>query len=120
MFDEALQVVNNYSKGVSQAESKLWFAYVYATMGRRDESLGILEEITPTQSKEHLDPYMIAQIYFRLENRDKGFEWLEKTYAAHNWHVYSMWIDREFDGVKQDPRYLAMLDKIGLAGHLRK
>jgi hypothetical protein len=31
-----------------------------------------------------------------------------------------MWIDREFDGVKQDPRYLAMLDKIGLAGHLRK
>jgi adenylate cyclase len=120
MFTEALQAVDTYAKGASPADANLIRAYVYSAMGRSDESRRLLEDVEQVQAKEHVDPYFIALAYFRLKDLDKGFEWLEKTYAAYGWHVYSMWIDPEFDGVRQDPRYLAMLNKIGLAGHLRK
>jgi tetratricopeptide (TPR) repeat protein len=119
MFKEALQTADAYSKGVSPADSKLSHAYIYSAMGRKEESRRLLEEVIEVQAKENIDPYMIALVFFRLDDRDKGFEWLEKTYDANGWHVYSMGIDREFEGVKQDPRYLSMLQKTGLDKHLR-
>ena len=60
-----------------------------------------------------MNAYWIAATHFHLGDKDKGFEWLERSYARKEGPVFVL-IDPEFDEVRDDPRYLDFLRKIGL------
>jgi adenylate cyclase len=57
----------------------------------------------------------IAGLYFFLAENDKGFEWLEKAYSRRDSGLLGIAIDDMFDGIRSDPRYQNVLNKIGLA-----
>lgn len=120
MNTEALQAVETYAKMVDANEAKLGFAYVYAYTGRVDECRTLLSELEKDYQKMHLSPEVFALIHFKLGDNDAGFEWLDKAYNAYDRNLYAIAIERELDGVRTDPRYLSLIDKIGLAYHLRE
>ena len=62
----------------------------------------------------------MCSTYFRLGDNETGFEFLGRAYKAHDRYIMFMGVDYDLEGVRSDPRYLAMLEKIGLAGRLRK
>ena len=119
MHVEALQALEAYVKLIGTTEAKLAYAYVHAYMGKKEESHKMLSEVERLYSVEVISPYIIATAHFLLKEDDVAFEWMEKAYAAHDRNIYGMAIDYELQGVRSDPRYLSMLEKIGLAPHLR-
>ena len=60
-------------------------------------------------------PYQIAEVYGARGDADKAFEWLEKTYADHDPGLSYMKMDPTLANIRSDPRYLPLLEKMGLA-----
>jgi tetratricopeptide (TPR) repeat protein len=60
------------------------------------------------------EAYSIARYYFFLGDNDKGFNWLEKSYSMKEFGLRHIQNDHDFDGVRNDPRYLDLLKRLGL------
>ena len=65
---------------------------------------------------EDRGPYalVIAQGYFYLGENDKGFEWLERSYTRKEPLLAYVKLWSDLDGVRNDPRYLDLLMRLGL------
>ena len=59
-------------------------------------------------------PYLIAGIYAALGDCDAAFEWLNKAYQQREVHLVSLKVDPSLDGVRQDRRFAALLNRVGL------
>ena len=71
-------------------------------------------ELAIEQSKQsYVSPYLFAWLYANLGKKDEALGWLEKAVAEHSINlVYlrsSIW-----DSLRSDPRYIALLKKVGL------
>ena len=62
----------------------------------------------------YVSPYTIATLFAQAEEDDQTLQWLEKAYEARDQRVYSMGIDPGWDRVRSSPRFIALLEKVGL------
>jgi serine/threonine-protein kinase len=88
--------------------------YVHATAGRRELAEGILSKINENMAKAYASPVYMALIHFRLGELDRGFEWLDKAYADGDHWLEFIKVFPGFDSARSDPRYSAMVLKLGL------
>lgn len=119
MKSEAIEAADRFAKLVGPADGKLMHAYVYGLLGMKEESRKLLSEIELVYKEENVSPSFIAFIHFLLGDADVGFEWLERAYQSYDRFVLLIGIESWMEPFRSDPRYLAMLKKIGLAGRLR-
>jgi tetratricopeptide (TPR) repeat protein len=56
----------------------------------------------------------IAGFHLFLGNVDKCFEWLERAYSRRETSLLGIQSDWDLDGVRNDPRYLDLLKRLGL------
>ena len=56
----------------------------------------------------------IAETYAWLGEKDLAFEWLEKSFAAHEANLVSIKVKPAFDGLSSDPPFQDLLRRIGL------
>jgi len=118
-FDEALEAVDKHDELSGRSlNAKLLRAEVYAAMGRKDECRTLLDEVKKRFKEEVLSPYQIATVHILLGDADEGFRWLERAYQDHDPSLVIMGVDDDLKSVRSDPRYLSLLDRIGLAEHL--
>jgi len=87
---------------------------IYARMGKREEALRTLNDWLERSEKEFASPYYMALLCFALGKNDMGFQWLEKGYEEHDGWLVNMKVDFLLDDVRDDPRFSALLKKIGL------
>jgi len=62
-----------------------------------------------------IQPYFVATYYLELKNTEKALEWLEKGFEGHDPdmpYVSTHWA--EFDQLYDNPRFLAILEKMKL------
>ena len=59
-------------------------------------------------------PFWIAQLYSELGDRDHAFEWLNAASQEHNLWIATLRTDFTFDSLHSDPRYTALVKKLGL------
>jgi TolB-like protein len=94
---------------------RLWaLSIAYWTLGRRDESdaaLKILTEKFPQASA-----YYVAQLYALRDRTNPAFEWLNRACAERQSGCELVRIDRFFRGLRDDPRYKALLVRMKLSG----
>jgi adenylate cyclase len=62
----------------------------------------------------YASPFMIARLYADVGNREKAFEWLDIAYREHDCLLIELnsWV--QFDDLRLDPRFAALVRKIGL------
>jgi hypothetical protein len=53
-------------------------------------------------------------VHFALGDTDIGFEWLERSLDRPSFFYYLLKVDPLFDDVRGDPRFQAILRKMGL------
>jgi len=56
----------------------------------------------------------IALVYYGLGDKDRVFEWLEEAYQERAMPT-ELQVDPLWDGLRSDPRFTALLKKMGLA-----
>ena len=62
--------------------------------------------------------YQIAEVYAARGEKDKAFEWLQISFDNHDTGTLNLLVDPLLRGLRDDPRYKAMLEKVGLPGSL--
>jgi serine/threonine-protein kinase len=58
--------------------------------------------------------YQIAEVYAWRGEKDKAFEWLERSYRQHDGGLSYLPYDRWLADLRTDPRYHALLRKLKL------
>jgi tetratricopeptide (TPR) repeat protein len=81
-------------------------------LGRRKESDANLAELIAKFQAEKL--YQIAEVYAFRGETDPAFEWLERSYRVRDPGLTEIKGDPLLNGLKRDPRYAALLKKMGL------
>ena len=56
----------------------------------------------------------MALIYAALGENDSAFKYLEQSYERHEEAILSLKVDPKVDPVRSDPRFMALLKKIGI------
>jgi len=73
-------------------------------------------EISLAQRKmktPYLSPYLIAELYADLGDKDHAFKWLNTAYQEHDSLLTGLRTDFPIDSLRSDPRYAELVRKIG-------
>ncbi len=115
-FDESLRELQKVGQivGADDPYGAGELGYVYAKAGKKDEAMGILNRLIEFSKKDYDVSVEIAYVFAGLGDKDNAFAWLEKGYNERNIQLEFLKIDPMWDNLRPDPRYAAMLKKIGL------
>jgi TolB-like protein len=91
------------------------YAWLYARMGQRQKAQAYLDTLLECNQEGYFDHTLIGAIYGELHEPDRAFEFLEKAYSRHEASLVS-WLKAgpAFDPLRSDPRFVALLKRIGL------
>jgi serine/threonine protein kinase/tetratricopeptide (TPR) repeat protein len=74
----------------------------------------MLEGYKEQAKKAYVSPMYFAGVYAKLGDKDQAFAWLDKAAAERApWLSYTR-TDPEFDSLRADPRFAALMSRIGL------
>ncbi len=105
-FKKAYQLTNS-------KEALAATGYAYAKMGRKGEALDVIGQLRKVAGKEYVPPYSYAVVYAGLGDKDQTMDWLEKVYEERSFYAILLNADPLFDTLRSDPRFQALLRKIG-------
>ncbi len=106
-FQKALQLdVNQYLLA--------GLGYAYATSGKRDEAMKVLEQLKDLSKQRYASSYGVAIIHLGLGEKDAVFESLEKAYQERSEGLSSLMVEPRWDSLRTDPRFADLLKRIGL------
>jgi serine/threonine protein kinase/tetratricopeptide (TPR) repeat protein len=84
----------------------------YALQGRRADAEKVLDQIDELSKREYVSPFIRAVIYGALGEKDKAFEWLDKSLDEH--FVTHIKTNPDFDPLRSDPRFADLLRRMNL------
>jgi tetratricopeptide (TPR) repeat protein len=87
---------------------------VYATSGKRDQALKLLDELKQTAKQGYVTPFSFAVIYAGLGNKDQAFEWLEKCYQDRVSDLVHLKVDPLVYNLRSDARFDDLVKRVGL------
>jgi tetratricopeptide (TPR) repeat protein len=85
-----------------------------AARGRRLEAIRLVKKFEALSRTTYVRPELIAAVYVRLGDRDKAFEWLDKAYEERSPYLLALRVDRQWAPIRNDPRFVGLVRKIGL------
>jgi len=87
----------------------------YAMAGRMAEAQKVLDQLSARSKQRYVAPKGPALIYAALGEKEKAFEWLEKSYQDHSLGVGpSIKSFPGFDPLRSDPRFAALMRRMNL------
>jgi TolB-like protein len=81
------------------------------SLGHRDVSQRLLEQLI---AKKPTPTFAIASVYAWRGEKDKAFQWAERAITEREVGITWLKIDFDFRGLREDPRYKALLKKMNL------
>jgi tetratricopeptide (TPR) repeat protein len=88
--------------------------YALCRAGRRSEAMDVLHRAESQVNSEHISPIAISGMYASLGDNDRAIEWLEKAYEEHSPYLASLRVERWFEKIRQDQRFVAILKRLRL------
>jgi serine/threonine protein kinase/Flp pilus assembly protein TadD len=113
------EAISAEEKAVALSEGSPYFigylGYAYALSGQKDKALTTLNQLEKLSKEKYVPNYPKAMIYLGLGEKDQMFEYLEKAYEAREPVLaLSSKAAPYFDSVRSDPKFKALLKKMGL------
>jgi adenylate cyclase len=94
--------------------AKSYLAYAYGIAGRTDDARSIISELEQASASHYVSPFNLAIAYSGLKDREMTINWLQKAYHQRTSTMNIIKIDRVFDFLRSDPRFLEIQKKMGL------
>ena len=85
--------------------------YAYAVTGDKTKAKQLLEKII--KEDPNASAYRIAQDYIALGDNETALNWLEEGYRIRELHMFWINADPSFAPIKNEPRFKALLNKMG-------
>jgi tetratricopeptide (TPR) repeat protein len=112
-------------RGVALAGGDLQTQALWGTLcaltGKQDTARGVLDKLKEGSKPPYFSfAYACAGIHALLGEHDQAFEWLDKACLAHDGMLIYLGAAPEFDGLRDDPRFCAILRRIGISSSSRR
>ncbi len=114
-FDEARREYEEgrrLSGGV--AGPSFGLAHLEASSGNEAEARRILQELIAARSHRVVSAWGIAALHASLGDVDEAFRWLDVAVEERATGLVFLRVHPRLDSIRKDPRYLALLRKVGL------
>jgi TolB-like protein len=105
----ALSALPRVSSPIAVASIKARALHALGRTADADAALADLEKLAAADA-----PGEVARVYTFLGDRDRAFQWLDRSYELRDPTITGIKGDRELDGLKGDPRYVEFLQKMKL------
>jgi serine/threonine-protein kinase len=86
----------------------------YARAKRRGDAERILKELQTLSEKQYVPASSVAMVHAALGDRTKALDWLEKARDEHDFSIAQIGIAPWFKDLRSEPRFQALLKRIGL------
>jgi tetratricopeptide (TPR) repeat protein len=87
---------------------------VFALSGEVGKARALLKKMTSRSWERYIAPYHIALLYVSLGEKDRAFEWLEKSYQERDCDLGLIKVDPRIDTLRDDQRFPSLLQRVGL------
>jgi tetratricopeptide (TPR) repeat protein len=115
MYDEAVAMYADAGKLTGLPPEILAKAnQVYAKSGWKAYLQESLDQILRQPGNRKFPPFVIATYYSRLGKTEEALEWLQRGYDERDFRMTMISVAWEFDNIRSDPRFVALVRKIGL------
>jgi len=116
IYQEALMELQKESdiRGGSDAVVETWRGIAYVKAGKKSEAHRILGDLLKRAKQVYVSPVLFAGLYFALGENEQGFKLLYQAYDERDSRLLEIKVIPEFDIVRTDPRFKALLKKMGL------
>ncbi len=91
-----------------------WLGLALTRIGKKDEAAKMLDQLDEIAKQRYVSPFQKALIFLGLERMDEAYEHFELAYEAREPFLAYFILDWLPGSVRSDPRYIAILKKIGL------
>ncbi|MBV8361116.1 MAG: hypothetical protein JO189_24735 [Deltaproteobacteria bacterium] len=88
--------------------------YAYGTLRDRPKALAVIEELNHKSVHGYVPPFNLAAAYVETGDREQALDDLEKAYAATSPWLMILKMDRMFEALRSDPRFIALLKTLHL------
>ena len=94
--------------------SAMWIlGYAYGRAGREADALKIIGNMKRVHDRERRVAMGIAYVYSGIGDKEQTLKWLEINYEDLG-YMSTLKVAPELDLIRSEPRYIALLKKIGL------
>jgi tetratricopeptide (TPR) repeat protein/TolB-like protein len=76
---------------------------------------GALTAVAELNARRGGSPWGIGTLFTRAGREEEALDWLERAVEAGNQNSPSLAVDRIFDPLRDEPRFLALIDRLGLS-----
>jgi len=87
---------------------------INARAGHRDEALRAMDELRARAAGTYTLPLFLARIYAALGNNAEAMKNLEQVYNDRSESAVWLNVDPSLDTLRKDPRFIALIRKVGL------
>jgi tetratricopeptide (TPR) repeat protein len=109
-LQQAMDEYNKAGRSLPGSEPRLILLLI--RMGRREEALGMLQQIERAKPGESQpSAFDLAGIYAALGDKDRAFAYLDRAFEKRI--VWFLKVQPAFDPLHGDPRFTALLAKAG-------
>ena len=100
------------SHGNSEAIASI--GYVAALAGDKLKAQAVLDELKALSNEHYVPPVNVALVLSALGETNEALAWLEKGCAERDVRLTLLKVDPRWDSLRSDPRFIAILKRIGL------
>ena len=100
------------SQGNSEAIGSI--GYVEALAGEKEKARAVLEELKALSTQRYIPPSNIGLVYYGLGNQSEALSYLERGCDERDPRVTLLTVDPRWDSLRDNPRFVAILRRIGL------
>jgi TolB-like protein/Flp pilus assembly protein TadD len=88
-----------------------YLGYAYGAAGDKEKALATIEEIKKKAVGDFVPPFNLAIVYLGLGDHARALAYLEQASAADSQWMMYLKVDRIFDPLRPDPRFIALMKK---------
>ncbi|MGH7629055.1 MAG: protein kinase domain-containing protein [Gemmatimonadales bacterium] len=99
-------------------ETVAGLAYADAVTGREGEARAALEQLVRRAERAYVSPVRLAQIHLGLGDEGKALDWLARGLECRAAETVWLGVHPVYDPLRRAPRFVSMLEQIGLGGGL--
>lgn len=86
----------------------------YGGSGDKAQAMKLLDELNAAAQQAYVAPITWVMLYLGMGEIDLAFEWLEKAAEARDPLLCYLKVGPIYDPIRDDPRYVRLLQRIGL------
>jgi TolB-like protein/Flp pilus assembly protein TadD len=107
-FDKSVMLTNRNPRAVSG------LGHAYGIAGKRAEAQALAAELETRARAAYVPAYFVGVIYLGMGDRERAFAWLDRAVEERSDWLVFIRVHPMFDAVRQDARYRALEQRIGL------